>query len=161
MNSLLTHIKDLAPSRMTVFITEPVRIERTVFFIPARANQERFAKETQVGFILTDSGRRRVKETLEKLYAEANFYVSNKDGLHCFYENYLQEHQRIQEAYLQTNEQLKMTIHWHDRAVLFRQKCNLEKQLNSLYVTMYESQFGEDAVYIAYELLEALLEKKS
>ena len=145
---------------MTVFITEPVRIERKVFFIPARVNQERFAKATKDGYTLTDTGCKKVEDTLEKLYAEANFFVSHKDALRCFFENYQKEYERAFKALEQTKERLKTAVHWHDRAVYFRQKCTLEKKLNSLFGTMYESQFGEDAVYIACELLEVLLEEK-
>ena len=157
---MLNHIKDLSPCAMTVFIREPVEMEKRIVFSRFYPGQARFAHGVQGGYELTDWGRMMAQMALDELREKAEFFILHQDDLHSFYRSFQQAYQHLTEILGLIRERRNAARHWHDQAILFRQQKDIEDQMESLYKTMYVTNFGAEAVWIDDSSLGTLLEQR-
>ena len=157
---LMKHIKDLTSDSMTVFITEPIALEKQVRYIPFTANSRRsFVMEKDGKTQLSWTGSVYARMALENMTNVARFYVASKGKLEAFFKQYQDEYERISKAYSIVAERRHQAKEWHDHAVLIRQEKDIESQREGLFSKMYRTQFGEEAPIIDQQMYEELKNK--
>lgn len=157
---LMKHIKDLTSDSMTVFITEPIAIEKQVRYIPFTANSRR-------SFVMEKDGKTQISWTgsvyanmaLENMTKVVRFYMANKEQLKSFFKKYEDEYERITRAYEIVKERRHQAKEWHDHAVLIRQEKDIESLREGIFNRMYRTQFGEEAPIIDQQMYEELRSK--
>lgn len=145
---------------MTVFIKEPVELEKSIVFSRFYPGQAMFAHGVQGEYELTDWGRMMAQMVLDELREKAEFFILHQAELHSFYRSFQQEYQHLTEILGLIRERRNTARHWHDQAILFLQQKDIEDQMETLYKTMYVMNFGAEAVWIDDSLLGTLLERR-
>lgn len=157
---LMKHIKDLTSDSMTVFITEPIALEKQVRYIPFTANSRRsFVMEKDGRTQLSWTGSVYANMALDNMTKLAKFYMANKEQLKSFFKKYQDEYERISKAYSIVAERRHQAKEWHDHAVLIRQEKDIESQREGLFIKMYRTQFGKEAPIIDQQMCEELRSK--
>lgn len=152
------YIKELSPCQMVIAITEPLRAERRVLFLRYCADQEHFSRSTKNGYILTDWGRWKAKEVLQTLRDDVFFFLEHLAQFQNLCVNYESEYNRLDKLLEESQSRRRIAVHWHDQAVLFKQTRRLEEKRDSLYRTMYESEFGLSARFLPHSTVLEFME---
>lgn len=152
------YIKELSPCQMVIAITEPLRAERRVLFLRYSADQEHFSRSTKNGYILTDWGRWKAKEVLQTLRDDVFFFLEHLAQFQNLCVNYESEYNRLDKLLEESQSRRRIAVHWHDQAVLFKQTRRLEEKRDSLYRTMYESEFGLSARFLPHSTVLEFME---
>lgn len=152
------YIKELSPCQMVMAITEPFRAERRVLFLRYRADQELFARSTKNGYVLTDWGRRKAEDALQILRDDVSFFMDHFAQFQILCIEFASEYNRLDKLLEESQSRRRIAIHWHDQAVLFKQTRRLEEKRDSLYRTMYESEFGPSARFLPHSMVLEFME---
>lgn len=144
------YIKELSPCQMVIAITESLRAERRVLFLRYRTDQEHFARSTKNGYVLTDWGRWKAEEVLRTLRDDVSFFLEHFEQFQNLCVKYAAEYNRLDKLLEESQSRRRIAVHWHDQAVLFKQTRRLEEKRDSLYRTMYESEFGPSARFLPH-----------
>ena len=141
-----SHIKDISDYQFTVFITEPFYLEKVVHPLPRFWRHDcRVSRNGQ----LTPAGQLMAKEALSALSGKAESFMSIKDDLPVFLEDYHREKERTEALVEEVNSRLRQAG-WKDRPAVLKEKRDLQKKLETLYRTMFRERFG-DGVVMLYE----------
>ena len=141
-----SHIKDISDYQFTVFITEPFYLEKVVHPLPRFWRHDcRVSRNGQ----LTPAGQLMAQEALSALSGKAESFMSIKDDLTGFLEDYHREKERTEALVEEVNSRLRQAG-WKDRPAVLKEKRDLQKKLETLYRTMFRERFG-DGVVMLYE----------
>ena len=152
------YLKELAPSHMVIALTEPFKAERRVYYMRYEMDQEYFARLTKNGYVLTDRGRWKAEETLQMLQDDVAFFLEHLFQLQSLCVKYVSEFNRLDKLLEDSQSRRRTAIHWHDQAVLFKQTQRLKEKRDSLYRTMYESEFGPSARFLPHSTVLEFIE---
>ena len=152
------YLKELAPSHMVIALTEPFKAERRVYLMRYEMNQEYFARLTKNGYVLTDRGRWKAEEMLQMLQDDVAFFLEHLFQLQSLCVKYVSEFNRLDKLLEDSQSRRRTAIHWHDQAVLFKQTQRLKEKRDSLYRTMYESEFGPSARFLPHSTVLEFIE---
>jgi len=152
------YLKELAPSHMVIALTEPFKAERRVYYMRFEMDQEYFARLTKNGYVLTDRGRWKAEETLQMLQDDVAFFLEHLFQLQSLCVKYVSEFNRLDKLLEDSQSRRRTAIHWHDQAVLFKQTQRLKEKRDSLYRTMYESEFGPSARFLPHSTVLEFIE---
>ena len=152
------YLTELAPSHMVIALTEPFKAERRVYYMRYEMDQEYFARLTKNGYVLTDRGRWKAEETLQMLQDDVAFFLEHLFQLQSLCVKYVSEFNRLDKLLEDSQSRRRTAIHWHDQAVLFKQTQRLKEKRDSLYRTMYESEFGPSARFLPHSTVLEFIE---
>ena len=152
------YLKELAPSHMVIALTEPFKAERRVYYMRYEMDQEYFARLTKNGYVLTDRGRWKAEETLQMHQDDVAFFLEHLFQLQSLCVKYVSEFNRLDKLLEDSQSRRRTAVHWHDQAVLFKQSQRLKEKRDSLYRTMYESEFGPSARFLPHSTVLEFIE---
>ena len=152
------YLKELAPSHMVIALTEPFKAERRVYFMRYKMDQEYFVRLTKNGYVLTDMGRWKAEETLQMLQDDVTFFMEHLFQFQSLCVKYVTEFNRLNKLLEESQSRRRTAVHWHDQAVLFKQSQRLKEKRDSLYRTMYESEFGPSARFLSHAMVLEFIE---
>lgn len=152
------YIKELSPCQMVIAITEPFRVERRVLFLRYRTDQEHFARSTKNGYILTNWGRWKAEKAFQTLQDDVAFFMEHFAQFQNLCIKYASEYNRLDKLLEESQSRRRSAVHWRDQAVLFKQTRQLEEKKDSLYRTMYDSEFGPSARFLPHPTVLEFME---
>lgn len=160
-NDIDRHVKDISSYQFTVFIDEPIKLERVISSLPYYAQQDiSVSYKHSSGLSLNSLGYCLAKRALDSLQEKASFIAAHKDEFEGFLASFHKQHEMlselVQEARLQT-QKARMAADWHTQPGLFRKQMELDKKLESLYREMFMTRFGKDAVFLSEDALKDII----
>lgn len=157
---ILQHVKDFKTTQFTVYITEPITMQRIVAPLPYYQGQVHFlAKKRNEKWELTDQGWWLANNALEALNEKAEFVYKHQAEFKDFYNEFVKEY-KVLDCQVKRLRNERRKADYRESTELFNQITKLTKQRDTLYYDMYVSKFGTDAYYLSKLEIEHLISLK-
>lgn len=154
---ILQHVKDFKTTQFTVYITEPITMQRIVAPLPYCQSQVTIvAKKKNENWELTEHGLWLANNALEALNDKAEFVFANQSAFKSFFDSYNKEFDAINNHIKRLRDERRKTD-YRESTDLFNKIVKLTKQRDTLYYDMYRAQFGDDAFYLSKLEVEQLI----
>ena len=157
------HVRIISPYEMTVFITDPIRIEAYLHPMGNYRRQDtECAKLVDGKYVLNSHGYYWASRALRGISRKAKLFwlhrLEFKDFLTDFHTAYEQLEKKIAEIRSITNE-YRDNADWIKVAESFKNQRRLMEQLSSLYREMFVTRFGKDDGILYEEEIDTLLKE--
>lgn len=157
---ILQHVKDFKTTQFTVYITEPITMQRIVAPLPYCQSQVTIvAKKKNENWELTEHGLWLANNALDALNVKANFVYKHQAEFKDFYNEFVKEYEILNNQVKRLRDE-RRKADYRESTDLFNQIVKLTKQRDSLYYDMYGAKFGTDAYYLSKLEIEHLISLK-
>lgn len=158
---ILQHVKDYHTTQFTVFITEPLKMQRIVAPLPYFQGQVHFVANKRGGnWELTEHGLWLADNALEALNDKANFVYEHQAEFQDFYKEFNKEYEVLNNKVKRLRDERKKAD-YYTATEQFKEIVTLTKQRDSLYYDMYGAAFGTDAYYLSKLEIRQLINDES
>ena len=121
------------------------------------AERENFARLTKNGYVLTDRGRWEAEKAFQVLQDDVASFIKHLSQFQNICVKYASEYNRLDKLLEESQSRRRTAVHWHNQAVLFMQTQRLKERRDSLYRTMYESEFSPSARFLSHSTVLELI----
>ena len=151
------HVKDFKTTQFTVFITEPITMQRIVAPLPYCQSQVTIvAKKKNENWELTEHGLWLANNALEALNEKAEFVYKHQAEFKDFYHEFEKEY-KVLDCHIKRLRDERRKADYRESTDLFNQIVKLTKQRDALYYDMYRAQYGDDSYYLSKLEIEQLI----